>query len=121
MIRIRKRFLWFARTTRFVSFNAIKAVTYSYGDLDPSQHWAWTYQTNDLFSVGLWLHSNEQVPLFRFYGAGDFQNDGPFPDWFYWDDIINAKLSSGNQEGDSRAYAEILAAMIGVDIDNPLP
>ena len=102
-------------------FNAIKSVTYTYGDLDPSQHWAWAHQTNDLFTVGLWLHSGEEVPLFRFYGSGDFQNEGPFPDWWYWDEKIEAQLSMGNQEGESRAYASILSAMIGVEIDNPLP
>lgn len=121
LIRIRKRTLWIARSTRFIPFKAVEAVTYDYHDVDPSGGWAWSHQQDDLFLVGLRLQGGERLLLFRFYGSGDFVNDGPFPDWFYWEDILTAKVTMQNTEGESRAFAGSIAAVVGVDVEGSEP
>ena len=68
----------------------------------------------DLFSVGLRLLSGEELHLFYFYGDGTFSNDGPWPDWLYWEDYVYDM--SGTQERESRAYVDLLAKMIGVPV-----
>jgi hypothetical protein len=99
----------------------VEEVAYGYQDVDPSRGWTWSYQQNDVYSVGLKLRGGEQVLLFRFYGEGDFVNDGPWPDWFYWDDMIEAQISKTNQEGESRAFAEVISGFLGVPVGGWMP
>ena len=121
LIRIRKRTFWIARSTRFIPFQSVEEVTYDYHDIDPSGGWSWSHQQDDMYLVGLKLRSGEHVLLFRFYGSGDFYNEGPFPDWFYWEDILTAKITMQNTEGESRAYAGSIAAVVGVEVGSSEP
>jgi hypothetical protein len=121
MVRIRKRSFWFARSTRFIPFKAVEEVTYDYHDVSPHTYASWSHQEDDLFTVGLKLRTGEYVPLVRFYGEGDFSNDSDFPDWFFWEDKLEARLSMQNCEGESRAYAYSIAAVMGVEVGNEGP
>lgn len=115
---MRTRTFWFYRKTRFVPFDAISQILYTYNDIDPIGDWAYTHQQNDLFYVGLKLDRGERVLLFRFYGQGDFSNNTDWPDWFFIGDQIEAKLTMQNQEGESRAYADALSVLTGVPVGN---
>jgi hypothetical protein len=122
LIRIRTRSFWFARKTRFIPFNAVDEVTYDHHDIDPAgETLSWSHQQDDLFTVGLKLKSGEYVTLFKYYGAGDFSNNSDFPDWFFWEDKLEARLTMQNCEGESRAYAYSIAAVIGVEVGNAGP
>jgi hypothetical protein len=101
---------------RYIPFDAVQEVTYDYGDVSASTYVSFSHQQDDLFTVGLKLKDGEHLALFRFYGAGDFSNDGPFPDWFYWEDRLEARITMQNCEGESRAYAYSIAAVIGVEV-----
>ncbi len=116
MIRLRKRWFWFVVTTRYISFASVKEVLYGYTDVDPFQSFSWAHLQDDLFSVGVKLRTGEEIRLFRFYGQGDFSNDGPFPDWFFWDEILESKLTKGSQEGHALIYAEVVSVLVGVPI-----
>ncbi len=41
-------------------------------------------------------------------------NDGPWPDWLYWNDYLFDL--SGTQERESKAFVELLSKMIGVSV-----
>jgi hypothetical protein len=99
-----------------MQFDWIAEVEYAYNQLNPE--WG-AYQEDDLFTVSLKLKNGENVPLFRFYGPGDFQNNSVWPDWCYWEDRVEANLTRGSQETDSLAYAEVVAHLIGVRLGNP--
>jgi hypothetical protein len=121
MIRLRKRTLWFGITSRFIPFSAIKEITYGYVDVDPTAEISWSHQQNDLFTVGIRLHTGEEIDFVRFYGQGDFSNDGPLPDWMYWEDVLEAKITKGTQEGQALSYAEMLSHVVQVPIGSPTP
>ncbi len=114
-LSIHRRYLWAIRKRRRVRFGAIQAVTYGYQDWSTDASWSWAHDSTDLFSVGLRLHGGGDQHLFYFYGDGTFQNDGPLPDWVYWDDYLFD--TSGTQERESRAYVELLSKMIGVPVE----
>ncbi len=116
LVILRTRKLWLLRKSRFIPFDAIQEIIYTYNDIDPVGSWSWSHQTNDLFIVGLKLEKGERVLLFRFYGTGDFSNNSDFPDWMFLGDMIEAKLTMQNQEGESRAYADSLSGIIGVPV-----
>ncbi|MBC8063983.1 MAG: hypothetical protein H7Y17_04080 [Chlorobia bacterium] len=116
MIRLRKRAFWFAKSDRFFPFASIEEVLYGYKDIDLLQSMSWAHQQDDLFVVGLKLHTREEITLFKFYGQGDFSNDGPLPDWMYWEDILESKITKGGQEGQALTYAEIISTLVGVPI-----
>jgi hypothetical protein len=113
---IRDRYAWVVPRRRRIPFGSIAAVTYGYQDL---AGWpgALGHKSSDWFSVGLWLHNRNAVRLFSFSGEGTFTNDGPFPDWCYWDQWVLD--FSGTQESESRVFAEVLGKMIGVPIEPP--
>jgi len=121
LVRIRSRYLWLVHSSRFIPFDAIHEVLYSYADVSPTTSLTWAHQQSDLFMIGLKLDKGEEITLFRFYGAGDFVNDGPWPDWMYWGDMLEAKVTMGGQEGESRMLAEVMSGLIGVPIGNPMP
>jgi len=120
IVRIRRRIAWCFYHSRSIGFDQINEVNYTYKDLSPeSPMWPITaYQQLDLFSVGLDLKSGEYVLLFRFYGEGSLVNDSFLPDWCYFLDNIEAKLSKQNQEGESLSYVDVLSLLIGVPISN---
>src|SRR5262245_22082129 len=96
VVRIRRRYFWLLTRKRKIPFEAVRVVSYDYQDLSIGSLWSWAHDSLDLFSVGLRLHGGRDVHLFNFFGEGTFQNDGPLPDWWYWDDF--AFDMSGTQE-----------------------
>jgi hypothetical protein len=108
------RYLWVMPRWRRIRFRAIEAVTYGYQDWATDAWWTWAHDSVDLFSVGLRLHGGDEVHLFYFYGDGTFTNDGPWPDWLYWDDYLFDM--SGTQERESKAFVELLSKMIGASV-----
>jgi len=122
LVRIRRRSFWLVTKSRFIPFDAVHEVTYDYHDIDHGgEVLTYSHQQDDLFVVGLKLTTGEHVLLFRFYGAGDFSNNSDFPDWFFWEDKLEARLTMQNCEGESRAYAYSIAAAMGVEVGNAEP
>lgn len=120
VIRIFTRRFWLIFRVRRIPFDRISAILYGYADMSPGALMPWgAYQQNDLFWVGLRLHNGEELTLFRFFGEGDLVNQGPFPDWLYWEDKIMVELTRGPQESESRMFAELLSKLIGAPIENP--
>jgi hypothetical protein len=113
-VRIFRRYFWAFPRRRRIRFGAVEAVTYGYEDCASGASWTWAHDSIDLFSVGLRLYDGEELQLFYFYGDGTFSNDGPFPDWLYWDEFLIDR--SGTQERESRAFVELLSKMMGVSI-----
>jgi hypothetical protein len=111
---IDRRYFWLFPRHRRIRFGAIKAVTYGYHDWAMGSSWSWDHDSVDLFSVGLRLQDDDELHLFYFYGDGTFRNDGPLPDWLYWDDFLFDL--SGTQEKESKAFVELLSKMIGVSV-----
>ncbi len=114
-IVIRRRLLWFIVRKRRVPFDAVRGVTYGYRDMTPGGSWMWAHDSSDLFHVGLKLDSLDKVHLFSFFGDGTFHNDGPLPDWLYWDNYLFDM--SGTQERESRAFVELLSKMIKAPVE----
>jgi hypothetical protein len=113
-ISVYGRYFWLLPRRRRIRFRAIEAVTYGYQDWAADASWTWAHDSVDLFSVGLRLHGGDEVHLFYFYGDGTFTNDGPWPDWLYWDKYLLDM--SGAQERESKAFVELLSKMIGVSV-----
>ena len=112
---IESRKFWFLRRRRRIPFQAICAIIYAYYDASFSMPWDWAYDTSDVFVVALRLRDETEVVLFRFVGSGEFRNEGPFPDWFYCEGMLD---EVGTQENESRAFVEVLSKMIGVPIES---
>jgi hypothetical protein len=113
-ITVYGRYLWLLPRRRRIRFRSIEAVTYGYQDWAANASWTWAHDSVDLFSVGLRLHGGDEVHLFYFYGDGTFTNDGPWPDWLYWNDYLFDM--TGTQERESMAFVELLSKMIGVSV-----
>jgi hypothetical protein len=107
-------YFWAFPHRRRIRFAAVEAVTYGYQDWAVGASLPWAHDSVDLFSVGLRLHGGDEQHLFFFYGDGTFRNEGPWPDWLYWDDYLFDV--SGTQERESRAFVELLGKMIGVPV-----
>jgi hypothetical protein len=112
---ISRRYLWLFKRSRHIRFAAIVAIEYGYQDISWGAWWSWAHKSEDIFTVKLRLHSGNERHLFQFAGEGEFQNDGPLPDWMYWEDY--AFNCSGTQERESLVYVELLSKMIGVPIE----
>jgi hypothetical protein len=108
------RYLWVLPRRRRIRFRSIEAVTYGYQDWASDGWYSLAHDSVDLFSVGLRLHGGDEVHLFYFYGDGTFSNDGPLPDWVYWEDYLFDM--SGTQERESKVFVELLSKMIGVAV-----
>jgi hypothetical protein len=115
VVRIRRRYGWIYTRNTKIPFEGIRAVTYGYQDLSLDAYWSWAHDSVDLFSVGLRLHGGKEIHLFNFFGDGTFRNDGPLPDWWYWDDF--AFDTSGTQERESRAFVDVLGKILGVPVE----
>src|SRR5262245_1406338 len=114
-LTICRRYCWVFSRRRRVGFGAIEAVTYGYQDWAIGAHLSWAHDSLDLYSVGLRLQGGDELHLFYFYGDGTFSNNGPWPDWLYWEDYLLD--ISGTQETESRAFVELLSKMIGVPVE----
>ena len=113
-ISVYGRYFWILPRRRHIRFRAIEAIAYGYQDWAVDASWTWAHDSMDFFSVGLRLHGGDEVHLFYFYGDGTFANDGPWPDWPYWNDYLFDL--SGTQERESKAFVELLSKMIGVSV-----
>jgi hypothetical protein len=113
-VTIQRRYFWVFPRQRRIPFKAIAAISYGYQDWAPGASWTWAHDSVDLFSVGLRLHGGDELHLFYFYGDGTFTNDGPLPDWVYWD--AYAFDLSGTQEKESRVFVDLLSKLIGVSV-----
>ena len=109
-----RRYLWFFSRRRKIKFKVIEAITYTYEDWAFESLYAWAHNSLDQFAVGLKLYNGDDVHLFSFVGGGTFGNDGPAPDWMYWQEFLFDV--SGNQEGASRRYVDLLGKMIAVPV-----
>ena len=115
-VTIKRRLCWFFRRRLRIPFDSIRAVTYGYQDW-AANSWSWTHRSADSYKVGLRLLSRKEVHLFFFCGEGEFSNQGPLPDWFYW---VDYQLDiAGTQGQESRCYAELLSKIIGVPLEPP--
>jgi hypothetical protein len=122
VVVVRGRYFWFFKRARRIRFDHIKAIGYGYSGVAASDwydgwnwHGVWTRKPADNFTVQLKLHGGGDVHLFSFYGEGAFENVGPLPDWFYWEDYLFDL--SGTQTQESRAYVELLSRMTGAPVE----
>ena len=114
VLTISRRYFWLFGRRRRIKFEAIEAVTYTYEDLSLDANLSWAHDSVDFFSVGLRLDNLEELRLFYFFGAGTFTNEGPLPDWMYWEEYLSDV--SGSQESESRRFVDLLGKMIGVEV-----
>lgn len=116
ILRVYDRRYWLYRRIRRIEFDWISAVTWGY---TPISFGLWTRYELDLFAVGVNLKNGQRVPLFRFFGMGDFVNDSIWPDFFYWSDFLAADLARGDQTSASRALADVICAMAKAPLIDP--
>lgn len=106
-VTIERRFAGVFRTERRIPFDAIDAIVYQYGDLNPTTALGFTGDAVDRFAVGLRLRGSPYpVHLFSFVGEGSFQNTTIWPDWFYWEEL--AFDMRGTQEEESKVFVTLL-------------
>jgi hypothetical protein len=110
-ITIEDRIGWFWKRTRVLAFNQVAAVTYGFEEVSflPTSR-----DPIDRFIVGLRPVVGEEVRLFYFVGDGTFTNNGPLPDWWYWDEYVFDY--TGSQERESRAFVQLLSKLLNVSI-----
>jgi hypothetical protein len=53
--------------------------------------------------------------LFNFVGDGRLENNGPFPDWFYWKEM--AFDVNGTQEQESFMFVRALGNLMGAPVE----
>lgn len=114
-LAITSRYLWLISRFREIPFSAIQDITYGYEDM--SMDLTYANDSFDWFTVGLRLTDDTELHLFNFIGDGTFSNNGPFPDWSYWEEF--ALDLSGSQEKESRVFVDLLAKMVGVKVVPP--
>jgi hypothetical protein len=117
LVTVHGRWLWFITKRRIVRFDRIRAVIYGHQDISIAALWSWAHDSSDEFFVHLHLHGGQEIRLFSFVGSGQFVNDGPMPDWYYWQEYMTDVV--GTQEDESRRYAELVAAMTGTEVTAP--
>jgi hypothetical protein len=115
VVRIRRRYLWLIRRNSRIPFRSIAAITYGHDDW--SDNWGWAHDSKDVYTVGLRLHSGHEKRLFYFLGDGEFENDGPLPDWWYWQEYLFD--FAGMQQRESRLFVEALSKKIGAEVRPP--
>jgi hypothetical protein len=115
VVLIRRRYGWFFTRRLRIPFGSITAIAYCYQDLNLGRGWFWTHDSYDQFTVRLRLRGGREMHLFHFHGDGTFTNDGPLPDWYYWNDYLFD--FSGTQAAESRLFVDLLSKMIGVPVD----
>ncbi len=113
-VTIDRRLCWFMSRSHTLPFPQIMAITYGYEDVAFWSSLSTSHDGMDVFLVGLLLADREEVPLFRFMGDGTFTNDGPWPDWWYWEEYLMDWC--GTQQRESQLFAQLLSKMIGVPI-----
>ena len=115
-VRIARRNFWAFYSSRRIEFEWIREIIYTYRDLMDSDWISHTEQ--DVFTVGLWLKNDDVIPLFRFYGEGDYINNSIWPDWMQWEGYLDAAITRGPQGAQSQQLADVLSGLIGVPNGN---
>ena len=117
VVAVSSRSLWLFRKEHKIPFAQIDAVTYGYEDASPDQILSFAHDSFDWFTVGLRMKDRSEIRLFNFVGEGSFINDGPLPDWMYWDQSLFDV--SGSQQKESRVFVDLLSKIIGVSVVRP--
>src|ERR1051325_6449965 len=112
-VTIEDRGGWFRRRTRVILFDQVAAIGYGYEESSLTTMFS-VRDPVDRFVVGLKLKSGEEVGLFWFVGDGTFTNEGPWPDWVYWKEIVCDV--TGTQEQESRMFARALGNILGAPL-----
>jgi hypothetical protein len=112
-LEIYRRYLWLFSRRRQLPFEKIEAVTYAYQDWAGGASYS-AHDSLDLYEVGLWLDGGDGVHLFYFFGEGIFTNNGPFPDWWYWNNSLFKP--TGTQDTESLVFVNLLSKLIGVSV-----
>lgn len=115
IIRTSTRTWWAARSDDKFPFDLITAITY--GHWQSSSTWGWSQDGGEAFHVGLKLDSGQEVPLFGFYGDRQFTNDGPLPNWMYWEEYLFDTI--GTQESEGKRFVTLLSKMVNVGVQPP--
>lgn len=110
-------YLWLIRLRRAIPFSKVRAVTYGYEDMSPDSLLSYAHDSYDWFTVGLRFNDDSEMHLFNFIGEGTFSNNGPFPDWMYWEEFVFD--ITGSQEKESRVFVDVLSKIIGVKVVPP--
>ncbi len=117
-LTVDSRYAWLFARRRKIPFAKIAAITYGYSNLSPDSYVSWGHDSFDSFTVGLRLKTPDQeIHLFNFVGEGTFSNDGPLPDWMYWQEFTYDW--TGSQEKESRLFVDVLSTMVGVKVVPP--
>ena len=115
-ITIKRRSLW-RTTTRELLFDHVRAVTYSYVDLNEpvtADFHETAHDSYDHFTVGLRLTDTSEVVLADFVGEGEFRHETSAPHWaFLHRFLFNLR---GTQEEESRRLVDGLSELIGVPV-----
>jgi len=114
VLYISYRRFWVFHKVRRIEFSWIAEINYRYASIF-ARNWS-AGQTSDMFIVELKLRNEEIVPLFKFYGRGDFVNNSLFPDWCYWPGSKIAELNQTPQDSMSFMFATKLSGEIGVPV-----
>jgi len=113
-VTLRRRVAWLFLQTEVIPFDQIAGVTYGYEDEHPFAGLFGAHDSLDHYLVGLRVFGREEMRLFSFLGEGMFTNNGPLPDWWYWDEYLAD--FTGAQARESRLFVQLLSQMIGVTI-----
>jgi len=117
VIVVSSRYAWFFTRHREMPFSDVEAVTYGYEELSAGSSFSWNWNSLDSFIVGLRLVDDSEFTLFTFWGEGQFNNDGPFPDWLYFCDLALDLV--GSQDKESRLLVDLLSKIVDVSVVPP--
>lgn len=118
-LTVASRYFWLFKRKRKYRFKELQAITYGYEDWNDTSWVSFSHDSFDWFTVGIRLRCNREFKLFNFIGDGTFTNNGPLPDWMYWEEYVTD--FSGNQEKASRCFVDLLCQMTGKKVVPPNP
>lgn len=104
IVEHRRAWFWHHRVS--FQFREIESITYGYDDVSPTSAVQMAYDSLDRFAVGLRPYGKDEVLLFYFVGDGTFTNEGPLPDWWYWEEYLTDW--SGAQQRESQLFVQLL-------------
>ena len=110
------RSFWFSKHKQHFAFDQVAHVYYRYVDMSPPAYMPIAYREADIFQVGFMMKNGREIKLFTFMGRGSFVNNTRMPDWLYWEDFAIARLTAGNQETESLAFANTISLLVGVGL-----
>ena len=113
-VAIRRRRFWLFPSVRIVRFSEIREVAYSL--IDHGNYLEGERGFHEIFDIALTLHSDEEVPLVRFSGDGEYVSDAPIWGEHLADRLQEASDIRGDQQERSLGFVELLAYRIGVPL-----